>query len=238
MPSPTRPGSLSARPSRAALATACAVLLAAGTAGCSTPFGRATAVAEPPALLTWLPDVPDLSPQSAVLEPVAAALTVPAAKTPSAGSAPRVTRPARGPAAADAGSRAPAAAGPTVTTYTYSDAPVAVRPASAQTAGRAAPGGRPAAVPPGFNPYRVAMPSGAYRCELGRSVQVRDVSTDMRTTVLRWGSRDYTLNAVHARSGALRYEDPTSGLAWIVIPGTSMLLDTRGGQRLANACRT
>jgi hypothetical protein len=59
----------------------------------------------------------------------------------------------------------------------------------------------------------------------------------MRTAVLRWGSRDYTLRAVQARSGALRYEDEASGLAWLVIPGTSMLLDTREGQRLANACR-
>ncbi|RPH45271.1 MAG: hypothetical protein EHM87_07055 [Burkholderiales bacterium] len=124
-----------------------------------------------------------------------------------------------------------------MTTYTYSDAPVAVRRADGQNAGRDVPAGRPAAVPAGFNPYRIAMPAGAYRCELGRSVQVRDVSADMRTAVLRWGSRDYTLQAVHARSGALRYEDANSGLAWIVIPGTSMLLDTREGQRLANACR-
>jgi hypothetical protein len=126
--------------------------------------------------------------------------------------------------------------GPGVSTFVFSDAPAPVR---RETAGADAP---PAAgagrVPDGFNPYRIPYAPGAYRCELGRSVQVRTVSADLRTTVLRWGGDEYTLRAVDSRSGALRYEDPAAGLAWIVLRERSMLLDLRAGQRLANACRT
>jgi hypothetical protein len=216
-----------------------ALLLAAATAGCSTPFGPGAAVvADPPSLLTALPDGPDVTLMGTPPEPAsiqqAGPATVPAAKTAVAARPGRAARTVRGEVAKPSSAEpACASAGPSVTTYVYSDAPVVVR----QGVAREAPAGRPAVVPAGFNPYRIAMPSGAWRCEFGRSVQVRDVSADMRTAVLRWGSRDYTLRAVHARSGALRYEDEASGLAWIVIPGTSMLLDTREGQRLANACR-
>jgi hypothetical protein len=217
-----------------------ALLLAAATAGCSTPFGKgATVLADPPSLLTALPDGPDVallstpSPEPAGIIQVGPT-AAPSVKTAAAGRTNRATRVARSEAAKASAPEAPSAsAGPSVTTYVYADAPVAVR----QGVAREAPAGRTAVVPSGFNPYRIAMPSGAYRCEFGRSVQVRDVSADRRTAVLRWGSRDFTLRAVQARSGALRYEDETSGLAWIVIPGTSMLLDTREGQRLANACR-
>jgi hypothetical protein len=218
-----------------------ALLVAAGSAGCATPFGAAPAMPEPPALLTSLPDSPDVALQDMVIEPSPPSI-VPA-RQPAAARTARSTRPVRATAAKDVQATAgtPAAgglaAGPSITTYTYSDAPVAVRRSEGPSTARQAVAERPASIPAGFNPYRIAMPAGAYRCELGRSVQVRDVSADMRTTVLRWGTRDYTLQAVQARSGALRYEDASSGLAWIVIPGTSMLLNTQDGQRLANACR-
>lgn len=89
----------------------------------------------------------------------------------------------------------------------------------------------------GFNPHNMSFKTGAYRCELGRSVNVRTVSSDLQTATLSWNKRDYTMRAVDARSGALRYEDKASGLVWLMIPGKSMLLDTRQGQRLADECR-
>ncbi len=46
------------------------------------------------------------------------------------------------------------------------------------------------------------------------------------------------MKAVHARSGALRYEDDKSGIVWLIIAGKSMLLDTKHGRQLANECRT
>jgi len=94
-----------------------------------------------------------------------------------------------------------------------------------------------AAPPPGFNPHRIAVKAGTYRCELGQRLEIRSISADQQTAVLQWRQRDYTLRAVDARSGALRYEDAASGLVWLMIHGKSMLLDTRQGQRLADACR-
>lgn len=89
-----------------------------------------------------------------------------------------------------------------------------------------------------FNPHRFAFPTGVYRCELNRSVNVRQVSPDMQSAVLQFDKKEYRMRAVQARSGALRYEDSASGLVWLVIVGKSMLLDTKNGRQLANECRT
>lgn len=80
------------------------------------------------------------------------------------------------------------------------------------------------------------MKKGVYRCELNRRVRVTKVSTDQTLAVLRWRKKNYTMRAVTARSGALRYEHK-SGLTWITVVGKSMLLDTRRGKQLANECR-
>ena len=74
------------------------------------------------------------------------------------------------------------------------------------------------------NADRVVLPGvGAFRdCMLG---------------YFDWEKKDYTLRAVNARSGALRYEDAASGLVWLVIVGKAMLLDTKHGKQLANDCK-
>lgn len=90
---------------------------------------------------------------------------------------------------------------------------------------------------PEFNPAGIMHKVGHYKCELNRSVQVRHVEEDLKTAVVNWNRRDYTMKAVNTASGALRYEDGSSGLVWIVITGKSMLLDTRQGKQLANECR-
>ena len=66
---------------------------------------------------------------------------------------------------------------------------------------------------------------------------VRRVSDDHRALVLNWQGQDHPMQAVAARTGALRYESPAAGLTWIVIDGKSMLLDSRHGRQLANECR-
>ncbi len=81
-----------------------------------------------------------------------------------------------------------------------------------------------------------SMKPGTYRCELKRKVVVRKVSADQSLAVLKWRKRSYTMRAVNARSGALRYEHK-SGLTWITVVGKSMLLDTKRGKQLANECR-
>jgi len=89
-----------------------------------------------------------------------------------------------------------------------------------------------------LNPHNIPFDAGTYRCELNRTVQIRQISPDQLTAVLQWDKKDYTLRAVSARTGALRFEDPASGLVWLVIAGKSMLLDTKQGRQLANECKS
>jgi hypothetical protein len=231
-------------------------LLLAGASGCASRLPGTAAVPEPASAVR--PDGPPQAeavpeadvPPAAIAEatdrspPASGAAPTPAVAAARKKSAargappPRAAEPPadlrRASTAVRVGSGSADGAGPTVTTFVFSDAPSPVR---RDVAGVDAPRAAAGRVPAGFNPYGLKFAAGAYRCELGRSVQVRTVSGDLRTAVLRWGADEYTLRAVDARSGALRYEDPASGLAWIVLREASMLLDMRAGQRLANACR-
>jgi hypothetical protein len=83
----------------------------------------------------------------------------------------------------------------------------------------------------------LALEAGLYRCELGRRVIVRRVAPDRQSMVINWRGQDTQLNAVLARTGALRFENPQTGYVWLVIVGKSMLLDARAGRTLANECR-
>jgi Membrane-bound lysozyme-inhibitor of c-type lysozyme len=86
-------------------------------------------------------------------------------------------------------------------------------------------------------PVALQFSPGMYRCELNRNVHVRHVSDDGQMATLVWNRKEYTLRSAASRTGALRYEDPVSGLVWLVIVGKSMLLDSRAGRQLANECR-
>ena len=83
---------------------------------------------------------------------------------------------------------------------------------------------------------RMVLQAGTYRCELNRNVEIRQISADGQTMEINWGGRTHSLQAVNARSGALRFENTAEGLIWLVIVGKSMLLDSRKGQQLANEC--
>ena len=126
-----------------------------------------------------------------------------------------------GPAQAAGADSAPAAS--TVIT-TAAIAPVVATPS-------------PAPVQAASAPPLIAFEAGEYKCELGRSVNVRGITPDRRSVNLNWGRKDYTMLAVSTSSGALRFEDNASGLVWIVIPAKAMLLDTSKGKQLANECR-
>jgi membrane-bound inhibitor of C-type lysozyme len=78
--------------------------------------------------------------------------------------------------------------------------------------------------------------TGVYKCELNQSLTVKSAAADHSSVVIRWGKKDYTLKAQQTNSGALRFEDAKNKLAWVVLVGNSMFLDTKKGQRLANAC--
>jgi hypothetical protein len=83
---------------------------------------------------------------------------------------------------------------------------------------------------------RMVLQAGTYHCELNRNVEIRQVSPDGRSMVISWLGKNHSLEAVDARSGALRFENTAAGLVWLVIVGKSMLLDSHKGQQLANEC--
>lgn len=87
------------------------------------------------------------------------------------------------------------------------------------------------------NPAGLVFKPGTYRCELNRQVDVRAVGKQLESAVIRFEKKDYTMRAVETRTGALRYEDPASGMVWIVIVDKSMLLNAKQGRQLANECR-
>ena len=77
-----------------------------------------------------------------------------------------------------------------------------------------------------------------YQCELNRKVLIRDLATLPQTISVSWNGQQQVLAEVRSDSGAQRYEDPRSGLAWILVEDKAMLLNVKTGRQLANECRT
>jgi hypothetical protein len=78
--------------------------------------------------------------------------------------------------------------------------------------------------------------AGSFKCDADDRVSVR-MGDGQRNIVLTWDGATYTMLPVTTSTGALRFEDRTSGLVWIQIPAKSMLLNTRRGQQMANGCK-
>lgn len=75
------------------------------------------------------------------------------------------------------------------------------------------------------------------QCELGRQVSVAgDVQLDSAID-LNWKGKQYRMQRVNTSTGALRFEDQSSGLVWISIPSKAMLLDSKRGEPVANECK-
>lgn len=83
---------------------------------------------------------------------------------------------------------------------------------------------------------RFLLPSGVYRCELGRSVEIqRDAGASL--IELHWQGSRHTLRRYDSSSGLPRYEDRQNGLLWIDLPWKGVLMDVNSGQPLANECK-
>jgi membrane-bound inhibitor of C-type lysozyme len=98
---------------------------------------------------------------------------------------------------------------------------------SPSTAGAPAPSG-PAAT--------MSVETGLYRCEFGARVTVKRIAADRSSILINWKGKDVSMRSVASQSGALRFEEASSGLVWMAIVGKSQLLDSKKGQRLANEC--
>jgi hypothetical protein len=77
---------------------------------------------------------------------------------------------------------------------------------------------------------------GNFNCELNNKVGVQ-MGDGQRHINLTWKGRSYVLLPIATTTGALRFEDRSSGLVWIQIPAKSMLLNAKLGQQLANDCK-
>jgi membrane-bound inhibitor of C-type lysozyme len=111
-------------------------------------------------------------------------------------------------------------------------APAVARPeqtaaASPATTSTSAPSG-PAAT--------MSVETGLYRCEFGARVTVKRIAADRSSILINWKGKDVSMRSVASQSGALRFEEASSGLVWMAIVGKSQLLDSKKGQRLANEC--
>ena len=76
---------------------------------------------------------------------------------------------------------------------------------------------------------------GTVPCELGAKVVVKQDSNPGRF-VLELGRQTFRMEPTLTTTGAIRLEDPATGVVWLQLGNKSMLLNQRIGKRLADAC--
>lgn len=77
---------------------------------------------------------------------------------------------------------------------------------------------------------------GEAECEFKQIVSLRPIAGRPGHFELRFKKASYTMVPQETTTGAVRLEDRTAGVVWIQIPAKSMLLNSRLGQRLVDAC--
>ncbi|HWZ47763.1 MAG TPA: hypothetical protein VNX00_06040 [Herbaspirillum sp.] len=85
-------------------------------------------------------------------------------------------------------------------------------------------------------PWGAKLITGRFNCEMNNRVDVK-MGDDQRHIDLTWKGRLYVMLPVTTSTGALRFEDSSSGMVWIQIPTKSMLLNSKLGQQVANECK-
>jgi hypothetical protein len=76
---------------------------------------------------------------------------------------------------------------------------------------------------------------GAVPCELGAKVVVKQDTSPGRF-LLELGRQTFRMEPTLTTTGAIRLEDPISGVVWLQLGNKSMLLNQRIGKRLADSC--
>lgn len=77
---------------------------------------------------------------------------------------------------------------------------------------------------------------GHVPCELGASVSVEADSRTPGYFHVRLGKETFHMAPVVTSTGAMRLEDPHAGAVWLQLANKSMLMSTKLGRRLADAC--
>ena len=79
---------------------------------------------------------------------------------------------------------------------------------------------------------------GSVACEKGASVDLKSHATSEGRFLLVHGSQKFVMEPTLTTTGAIRLEDPLSGVVWLQLANKSMLLNQRLGKRLADGCMT
>lgn len=77
---------------------------------------------------------------------------------------------------------------------------------------------------------------GDAECEFKQNISLKAIDGQPGHFELRFKKARYTMTPQETTTGAVRLEDRSAGLVWIQIPAKSMLLNSRLGQRLVDAC--
>jgi hypothetical protein len=78
--------------------------------------------------------------------------------------------------------------------------------------------------------------TGKLPCELVESVTMTPYPSAPGRFDMQFKKAHYHLSPVTTQTGAVRLEDPKSGAVWLQLPGKSMLLNEKFGQRLSDDC--
>ncbi len=79
--------------------------------------------------------------------------------------------------------------------------------------------------------------TGLADCEFQQQVDVQAVEGQPGHYRLRFRKAVYELMMERTATGVLRLEDARSGVVWLQIPAKSMLMNTKLGQRVVDACQ-
>ena len=79
--------------------------------------------------------------------------------------------------------------------------------------------------------------TGKASCEFDQSVSVMPVTNHPGHFTLGFKNVNYTMVPEATTTGAVRLEDKKAGVVWLQIANKSMLMNTKIGQRLVDACQ-
>lgn len=125
--------------------------------------------------------------------------------------------------------------------------------AMAQTAPAKTPAAKPAAkvaakpaaaepvVPQSLNSTQLEIAkrvhTGNAACEFDQTVSVAPVTSHPGHFTLAFKNVNYTMVPEATTTGAVRLEDKKAGVVWLQIANKSMLMNTKVGQRMVDACQ-
>lgn len=78
--------------------------------------------------------------------------------------------------------------------------------------------------------------TGRADCEFDQHIDVSAVDGQPGHFRVAFGKAAYTMVPRETTTGAVRLEDARSGMLWIQIPAKAMLIDTKAGHRVVDAC--